>query len=93
MATKKTAAKPEHPKKEFKKELVGKIETALPEIKTKLGEKKFQHRIKKAAKILVHGLHGKDFSANGKTGDAAKASVKKIKHLKRTKKQEPPASS
>ena len=85
MATKKTAAKPEHAKKEFKKELTDKMETALPEIKTKLGDKKFQRRIKKAAKLLVHGLHDKDFSANGKKSKAAKAAVKKVKSAKKPK--------
>ncbi|MEP6467287.1 MAG: hypothetical protein ABJB05_13340 [Parafilimonas sp.] len=83
MANKKTARA--HAKKEFKKELAGKMESALPEVKKKLGEKKFEHRVKKAAKILVHGLHDKDFSANGNNNDVAKAAVKKIKKVKKSK--------
>jgi len=94
MANKKTAKKPEHAKKEFQKELAGKMESALPEVKTRLGEKKFQRRIKKAAKFLVHGLHDKDFAAEEKAGTDIKAAVKKIKSPKKskTKKQEPPMS-
>jgi len=85
--TKKIVIKSAHPKKEFKKELAGKMESALPEVKTKLGDKKFQRRIKKAAKILVQGLHKKDFS-NNNYGDGSateKASVKKIKGAKKSK--------
>jgi hypothetical protein len=95
MATKKTADKLEHAKKEFKKELAVKMESALPEIKTRLGDKKFQRRIKKAAKLLVHGLHDEDFSANGKTSKTAKAAVKKIKSAKKSKvkKQDEPAGN
>jgi hypothetical protein len=95
MATKKPEIKPAHPKKEFKKELTVKMETALSEIKNKLGEKKFEHRIKKAAKILMQGLHTKDFAgSNGKSNEVVEASSKKIKGLKKSKvkEQEAPAS-
>jgi uncharacterized phage infection (PIP) family protein YhgE len=95
MATKKTADKPEHAKKEFKKKLADKMESAMPEIKTKLGDKKFQRRIKKATKLLVHGLHNDDFALNGETNKAAKTAVKKIKSAKKSKakKQEEPADN
>jgi len=95
MASKKPAIKPAHAKREFKKELEGKMESALPDVKTKLGEKKFQRRIKKAAKILVQGLHNKDFSNNnGTANDAVNDSAKKIKGVKksRAKKQELPSA-
>jgi len=65
MANKKTEQKSKHAKKEFKKMLESKIESALPEVKKKLGEKKFQRRIKKAAKIFAQGLRDKDFTENG----------------------------
>ena len=61
-------------KKELKKELATKIETALPDIKVSLGEKKFNKRIKKVTKLLIEGMHlngktkkinKKPFSANG----------------------------
>ncbi len=89
MATKKTENKPAHPKKEFKKELTVKMEAALSEIKNKLGEKKFERRIKKAAKILIQGLHTKDFShSNGKSNEVVEASLKKTKGLKKSKAKE-----
>lgn len=84
MATKKTPIASAHSKKEYKREVYTKLETALQELKNTVGEKEFQHRLKKAAKVLVHGLHGKDFFNNNngvaKAGDAA---AKKIKGLKK----------
>jgi hypothetical protein len=89
MATKKPENKPAHPKKEFKKELAVKMGTALFEMKDKLGEKKFERRIKKAAKILMQGLHTKDFpGSNGKPNGVVEASSKKIKGLKKSKVKE-----
>jgi hypothetical protein len=87
MATKKTAIKPAHSKKEFKKELAGKIESALAELKNTLGEKEFQHRLKKATKVLGHGLHNKQIAAgnNGTPGNSKKTPSKKIKGLKKAK--------
>jgi hypothetical protein len=86
MAIKKSSNESLHTKKEIKKELAVKMESALPEIKATLGDKKFHRRIKKVAKILVHGLHDKDFSnGNGTTHHADKASPKKIKGVKKTK--------
>ena len=87
MPTKNQATKTALSKKEYKKELAGKLEPVLAELKNKLGDKEFQHRLKKAAKILVHGLHSKDFS--GKTNDSEKAikktAPKKIKGFKRAR--------
>lgn len=87
MATKKSAkaAKPVS-KKEFKKEIAGKIESAIPELKTKLGNKEFMQRSKKAAKILMHGLHSKDVSnLNGKPKPDAEGVAKKSKTSKKVK--------
>ena len=76
-------------KKQLKKDLEFKIESALPELKTSLGEKKFHRRVKKATKVIVQGLHKKDL--NGKNNKAAaddalaaveKAVLKKIKSKK-----------
>lgn len=47
-------------KKELRKQLFDKIEAAIPELKTTLGEKKFHHRIKKAVKHITEGLHKKE---------------------------------
>src|SRR6478736_804636 len=77
----KTSTLPANSKKEFKKELAVKIETVLDELKSTLGEKEFQHRIKKATKILTHGLHGKKSSENKSNVEikAKAAAPKKIK--------------
>jgi hypothetical protein len=56
MATKKSAHS-NHSKKELKKELAQKIETALPEIEESLGKKKFNKRLKKVTRLLVKGVH------------------------------------
>lgn len=74
MANKKSVKKAQT-KKEFKKEVAGTIESALPVLKVKLGEKKFSKRIKKAAKLLTEGLHpdGEHKKSNkAKPGDAIK---------------------
>lgn len=85
MAINKTEAKPVHAKKEYKKKLAKKIEGALTELKDILGEKEFEHRIKKATKVLVQGLHAKDLSAesNGIEKNLKQADIKKAKSLKR----------
>ena len=87
MATKTSAGKPAKSKKELKKELAGKIESALSELKNTLGEKEFQHRLKKAAKVLLHGLHRKEISSsnNGTPDNSKKTSPKKIKAVKKAK--------
>lgn len=86
MPAKKTAIKSSHTKRELKKELEGKIESALPEIKIRLGEKKFQQRVKKAAKIFAHGLHSKDLSENSsKPGETGSEKVKALKKAKSKK--------
>jgi hypothetical protein len=56
MVTKKSAHSV-HTKKELKKELAQKIETALPEIEESLGKKKFNKRLKKVTRLLVKGVH------------------------------------
>ena len=84
MSTKKTAIASAHSKKAYKKEIYAKLETALQDLKNNLGDKEFQHRIKKAAKIFLHGLHSKDFSSP--KNDVAKpgeVGAKKIKGLKK----------
>ncbi|TKK64641.1 hypothetical protein FC093_22070 [Ilyomonas limi] len=62
-------------KKELKKQLTDKMEAALPELRALLGEKKFLRRIKKAAKILIEGLHKNDIG--GMKQSAAKAATAK----------------
>ncbi len=87
MANKKQEIKSAHSKKEFKKELSVKIESVLAELKNTVGEKEFQHRLKKAAKIFVQGLHNTDFSANNNGAEKKPKEVpsKKIKGLKKAK--------
>jgi hypothetical protein len=81
----KTSREPAISKKEFKKELAIKIETVLTELKSSLGEKEFQHRVKKATKVLTHGMHGKKSSENGNTVEpkTKSAAPDKIKSLKK----------
>jgi hypothetical protein len=85
LPAKKESSKPAQSKKELKKEIAVKLEAALTELKDKLGEKEFQHRLKKAAKVLVHNLHSKDFSENGNNGTKTEkpAPEKKIKSVKK----------
>ena len=79
----KAPLKSAHTKKQLKKELEVKMESALPEIKTTLGEKKFHRRIKKAAKIMVQGLHNKDIAA--KNGNATEPQIADKKDSKKIK--------
>ena len=67
-------------KKELRKQLADKIEAAIPELKTTLGEKKFHHRIKKAVKHITEGLHKKEAV---KTVKKAKAVAKKASSPKK----------
>ena len=69
MAKKKVAVTLLQTKNQLKKELANKIESALPEIKLSLGEKKFNKRLKKITRLLTDGLN-----LNGKI----KATNKKI---------------
>jgi hypothetical protein len=90
MTTKKNAVESLKPsKKEARKQIALKLETALPELRMALGEKKFADRVKKAAKIL-----GEDFALLAAVSDApvakkAKASkaapVKEVKAAKKVK--------
>ena len=57
MAKNKSLEKPHPSKKQLKKELAGKIESVLPDFKTRLGKKKFEKRLKKVTKLLVAGIH------------------------------------
>ncbi len=61
-------------KKEFRKKLADKIEAAIPELKTTLGDKKFHNRIKKAVKHITEGMHKKE---TVKVAKKAKAVAKK----------------
>jgi len=82
-----------HSKKEMKRAVADKLQIALPEMKSTLGEKKFSHRLKKAVKMLLHGIHSDDVlnkakkkaDAN-KAASAKKLSAKKAKAAKKMKK-------
>lgn len=72
-------------KKEMKQHLADKMETALPELRNMLGEKKFLHRLKKAAKLLMEGLHKGDLQnkKQPKATTAKKAAPKKASSTKK----------
>ena len=89
----KTAGSVLHSKKEMKKAVADKLQVALPEMKTTLGEKKFNHRLKKAVKMLLHGIHSDDVLKKAKkkadankAASAKKLSAKKAKATKKIKK-------
>jgi len=65
-------------KKELKQQLADKMQAALPELREMLGEKKFESRVKKAAKLLMQGLHKEDVAKK------AKQSAKKTTATKKT---------
>src|SRR4051812_30648311 len=69
-----------HSKKEMKRAVADKLQVALPEMKSTLGEKKFNRRLKKAVKMLLHGIHSDDVLKKAKKkADANKAaSAKKL---------------
>jgi len=62
--------------KEIKKEIHSKLEVALVDLKVQLGDKKFDNRIKKAAKLLAEGL-GKEEKTEAPKKTVAKAAPAK----------------
>lgn len=62
--------------KEIKKDIHNKLEAALVEFKTLIGEKKFNNRIKKASKLLAEGL-GKDEKPETAKEETSKAAPAK----------------
>ena len=64
-------ASAQNTKKGLKKEVTDKLQIALPEMKTTLGEKKFSRRLKKAVKLLLHGIHTDDVLKKAKKAKAA----------------------
>ena len=80
-------------KKEMKQQLADKMQAALPELRDMLGDKKFMHRLKKAAKLLIDGLHKDDLqkkkkqTAATKKAGVTKASTNKSATKKATTKQ------
>src|SRR4051812_27983658 len=82
-----------HSKKEMKRAVADKLQIALPEMKSTLGEKKFSHRLKKAVKMLLHGIHSDDVLKRAKkkadankAASAKKLAAKEAKAAKKTKK-------
>ena len=82
-----------HSKKEMKRAIADKLQVALPEMKSTLGEKKFSHRLKKAVKMLLHGIHSDDVlkkakkkAVANKAASAKKLAAIKVKAAKKTKK-------
>jgi hypothetical protein len=80
-------------KKEMKKAVADKLQIALPEMKTTLGERKFSRRLKKAVKLLLHGVHSDDVLKKAKknadankVASAKKLAAKKAKAVKKAKK-------
>jgi hypothetical protein len=82
-----------HSKKEMKRAVADKLQVAFPEMKFTLGEKKFNRRLKKAVKMLLHGLHSEDVLKKAKkkadankAASAKKLAAKKAKAAKKVKK-------
>lgn len=63
--------------KEIKKEIHSKLEAALVDLKGQLGDKKFNNRIKKAAKLLSEGLGKEEKPEAPKVAEAKAAPAKK----------------
>lgn len=84
MSTKEIPTASTPSRKEYKKELYTKLETSLQDFKNTVGEKRFNRRLKKATKVLVHGLHNKDLfvSKNG-SDKTSGVTTKKIKLAKK----------
>jgi len=66
-------------KKEIYQQITGQLSTSLPAVKEILGEKKFERRVKKAAKLLSEGIKEK-----------APKKVKEVKKKAASKKAETP---
>lgn len=64
--SKKTAAKPVNEKKSARKEISVQLTSVLNNLKETLGEKKFERRIKKAARLLTAGIKTKPFKKDKK---------------------------
>lgn len=75
--------------KEIKKDLQSKLEAALVSLKTLLGEKKFNNRIKKAAKLLSEGLGKEEKPEAPKTVVAKAVPAKKTVAPKAAAKKAP----
>ncbi|MBS1744580.1 MAG: hypothetical protein JST21_00275 [Bacteroidetes bacterium] len=89
MAKTKAASTPEiNPKKAYRKSIAVAIENVLQELKEKLGEEEFMHRLKKATKVLAHGLTHENAAPQKtvaiKTSKAAKP-VKKSSVIKKAR--------
>lgn len=75
---KKKDIKPISRKKEIHQQLITQLSTSLPGLKEILGDKKFEIRIRKAAKLLSVGIKDK---ASKKTKQAKKKTGKKKAEL------------
>lgn len=86
MAKAKAASAPEtNPKKAYRKTIAVAMETVLHGLKEKLGEEEFHHRLKKAVKLLAHGLSEESIPKKIKAAKVSKTPepVKKAKAVKR----------
>ena len=85
MPTKKTPVKKNAPGGEkILKTIKEQLSTTLSKLKGQLGEKKFEKRIKKAAKLLVAGINKKPVE---KTVPAAKKTTVAVKKITKTSKK------
>lgn len=86
MAKAKAASAPEtNPKKAYRKTIAVAMEAVLQGLKEKLGEEEFHRRLKKAVKVLAHGLSEETTPKKIKAPKVSKtpAPVKKAKAVKR----------
>lgn len=75
---KKKDLKPISQKKEIQQQLINQLSTSLPGLKDLLGDKKFEIRIRKAAKLLSEGIK-----------DKASIKIKRAEKIQGKKKAEP----
>jgi hypothetical protein len=61
------------PKKQARQQVVAQLQTALPGLAEALGQKEFESRLKKAAKLLTEGIKAK---APKKTKEVKKVKIK-----------------
>ncbi|MBO9562719.1 MAG: hypothetical protein J7621_08100 [Niastella sp.] len=84
--SKKAEAQPANDKKSARKEISIQLTSALNSLKETLGEKKFERRIKKAARLLTAGIKTKPVKKEkkGKGKTKTNKSSKKANALKAT---------
>ena len=82
-----TANKTSTPKKTLLAEVVLQISKAVPALNALLGEKKFEKRIKKAAKLLIEGIKASEPTVAVKKSPSVPAPIAAVEAKKLTPKK------